>query len=318
MPKKSVPRKKKKNSKHLLLIDGNNLLARNAHVNLGYLTPEGVPVGGLFGMVRQLRGFVASRSFDHIVVVMDYGVPNMRYSLVPDYKQARKEKAKTDKKYAQFIREYRPQIKLVHKVMKPLGVTVARAKGYEADDVIAGFARIRYRDCRITIFSDDKDLIQLATERVRVWRPSSRKEHSSHDPWYVLARAMEGDPSDGIPGVPSIGTARAATLITESSLPDITDEDIDLDRFFELLPDNKHGNVVREYSQKVRDYVKVMDLSELEEEANASALFCIGNASPEKFMGICKKYHLKMFAKDRHFYMAPFLRCGPFVKGYRA
>ncbi len=199
----------------LLLIDGSGYIFR-AFFALPPLTDKiGTPVGAVFGFCNMLFKLAQDRPNDQMIVVFDKGSRSFRNDLYPDYKANREEPPE----------DLVPQFPLVRDAANAFGVPVVELEGYEADDIIATYARQAAAVGRpVTIVSSDKDLMQLIGDGIEMFDPMKSK---AIDRDQVMAKfgvgpekvrdvlALAGDSSDNVPGVPGIGVKTAALLLEE-------------------------------------------------------------------------------------------------------
>ena len=207
MPEPARPR--------LVLVDGSGYIFR-AYFALPPLTnPEGLPVGAVFGFCNMLFRLVQDMPGDQLLVVFDKGKASFRDAIYDGYKANRLEPPD----------DLRPQFPLVRDAARALGLPVIELEGYEADDIIATYARDAEAAGReVIIVSSDKDLMQLIRQGVQMYDPMKQK---AIDRAEVIARfgvgpelvrdvlALAGDTSDNVPGVPGIGVKTAAQLLQE-------------------------------------------------------------------------------------------------------
>lgn len=208
----------------LLLIDG-SALAHRAFFGTQPLTrSDGLPVNATYGYCMMLwdllygSHFAAARP-THAVAIFDHpGKKTFRHVLVPDYKANRQMKTA----------ELMFQLTSISEATLKFGVNVISVEGVEADDVIATFVQ-RYADTEkakteneIIIVSYDKDLMQLVSSNVSVYRMKTREMCGPawvFNKWGIEPRllgdllALVGDAADNVPGVPSIGDKKAADLL---------------------------------------------------------------------------------------------------------
>ena len=199
----------------LLLIDGSGYIFR-AFFALPPLTDKiGTPVGAVFGFCNMLFKLAQDRPGEQMIVVFDKGSHSFRNAMYADYKANRDETPE----------ELVPQFPLVREAATAFGVPVVELEGYEADDIIATYARQAAADGRpVTVVSSDKDLMQLIGGGIEMFDPMKSKEIGRDE---VMAKfgvgpekvrdvlALAGDTSDNVPGVPGIGVKTAALLLEE-------------------------------------------------------------------------------------------------------
>jgi len=201
--------------KHLILVDGSGYIFRAFHALPPMSNPQGVPVNAVFGFTQMMSRFLMDHRGSHIAVVFDASRTTFRNEIYPDYKAHRPEPPP----------ELVPQFALIRDATDALGVCKIEQEGYEADDMIAAYARaFEGMGGRVTIVSSDKDLMQLVRPCVEMLDPIKQKpireaevaEKFGVSPGKVVdVQALAGDPTDNVPGVPGIGIKTAAQLITE-------------------------------------------------------------------------------------------------------
>ncbi|MDQ3512138.1 MAG: DNA polymerase I [Chloroflexota bacterium] len=205
--------------KTLMLIDGYGLIFRAYHALPPSLTTStGEQVNAVFGFASMLLDVVRQQSPDYAIVALEGG-RTFRHDAFDGYKANR----------ADMPDDLRRQIARVHQVIETLNLPIVTRDGYEADDVIGSLsvACSARDDLDVLILTGDSDLLQLVTDHVQVVLPGSRRfnELRRFDPEAVLDRygfapalvadykALVGDTSDNIPGVPGIGDKTAKALI---------------------------------------------------------------------------------------------------------
>lgn len=206
------------------IVDGRHLLYRSADVNRGLTADvdgEVRSVGGIHGFLTVLLK-LKRRYQGKIVVAWEGDTPNFRFKLYPEYKR----KLPLDDEQKVFFAELADQEARLSVILSCLGVRQFVGIDCEADDVIGTLA-VRWADYRLGIFSGDSDLRQLVTETTTVLAPAKKGAETEYGPAEVLARhlvgpeqipcqkALAGDGSDNIPGIPSVGDKIAAGWINE-------------------------------------------------------------------------------------------------------
>jgi 5'-3' exonuclease len=200
-----------------LLIDGNNLAHRCRHAF--HLSHHGVDVSVTYGFLRNVASLIKRFKPSSIVVCWDGGVPEFRRKAVPEYKANRDHGDPLE--YQDFLRQVQ---ELTDYVFPMMGVVSVRKLGAEADDHLYHASRMLEGDNMIV--SGDKDLFQAIDDElgVSVYYPSKDKVYTMVDVEtdydiafsnYVDWRALIGDSSDNIPGVPGIGEKTASKLFKE-------------------------------------------------------------------------------------------------------
>ena len=191
-------------SKKIVLIDGHSILNRAFF---------GVPpLTNMFKILDEEKP-------DYLTVAFDRSEPTFRHQMFDAYKGTRKPMAQ----------ELREQVPVMKEVLQAMGIKIVEMPGYEADDLlgtIAGMAEVQGMD--VSIISGDRDLLQLATEKVKIRIPKTKRTGTEIEDYYAAdvveryqvtpkefidVKALMGDSSDNIPGVPGIGEKTATNLI---------------------------------------------------------------------------------------------------------
>ena len=205
----------------LCLIDG-HALAYRAYFALTrgnaerWRTSTGEPTAGVYGFISVLLRILQAEYPEYLAVAFDTG-KTFRDDLYPEYKATR----------AKMPEDLRPQIERIRQVVDAFGIPRLEMEGYEADDVLGSVARRAAEEgMGVKIFTGDRDLLQLVTERVIVNLPgrslSEAKDYTPPDVEAYLGvrpdqvvdlKALMGDSSDNIPGVPGVGPKTAVKLL---------------------------------------------------------------------------------------------------------
>jgi DNA polymerase-1 len=203
----------------LMLLDGFGLVYRGYYALPPLTTSKGELVNGVFGFCSiVLRGF-ADLKPDYVAVAFDLSGPTFRHEQYAEYKATRTRMP--DDLAAQFPK--------VREVVKALRIPVYEQQGFEADDVIGALTvQAEAAGVETTIVTVDLDMLQLVTDRTRLMTTRSGVENTViYDPARIWERyglrpdqmidykALKGDPTDNIPGVPGVGEKTAAKLIAE-------------------------------------------------------------------------------------------------------
>ncbi|MCS6855137.1 MAG: DNA polymerase I [Elioraea sp.] len=199
----------------MILIDGSGYIFRAFHALPPMTRPDGTPVNAVFGFVNMLAKFLTEHTADKIAVVFDAARKTFRNDIYPPYKAQRPDPPE----------DLVPQFGLIREAVEAFNLPAIEAEGYEADDLIAAYARAeRERGGNVRIVSSDKDLMQLIRPGVEMWDPIKQKpigeaeviERFGVPPEKVAdVQALAGDATDNVPGVPGIGVKTAAQLISE-------------------------------------------------------------------------------------------------------
>ncbi len=200
----------------LCLVDGSGYIFR-AFYALPAMTrkSDGTPVNAVYGFTNMMFNLLQENQCSHMVVVFDAKRHNFRNNIYPAYKENRKETPP----------ELVPQFALIRQATEALNIHWIEMEGFEADDLIATYARIATEaGWHARVISADKDLMQLMTPTVSVYDPMKRKELTPTDveakfgvrPDQVTdVQALMGDAVDNIPGATGVGPKTAAALINQ-------------------------------------------------------------------------------------------------------
>lgn len=203
--------------KRLVLVDGHSLLHRAFHALPPLTTPEGKPIGAVYGLARMLLRVFGELEPTYVGVAMETKGPTFRHEEFKAYKEHRPEMDK----------ELQVQIGNAHRLLETLGVPLYLVPGYEGEDLIASLIeQAEKRVNEVVIVSGDQDLLQLVGGKVRIFVPekglSEGKLYGAKEvvekvgikPEQVVNfKALCGDPSDNIPGVRGIGEKTAKKLL---------------------------------------------------------------------------------------------------------
>jgi DNA polymerase-1 len=202
--------------RHLYLIDGSGYLFRAYHALPPMNRPDGTPINAVFGFCRMLvADLLDNPEIDHIAMILDAGSVTFRNKIYDKYKANRPDPPE----------DLIPQFPLIREAARAFNVTVCELEGYEADDLIATYARMAVEaGGTCTIVSSDKDLMQLVRPGVELMDPIKKiklgpeavfEKFGVTPDKVVDVQALAGDSTDNVPGAPGIGIKTAAQLINE-------------------------------------------------------------------------------------------------------
>jgi DNA polymerase-1 len=188
------------------------------------MNDDGMHIGGIAGFLKSIGYAIKLINPTRVIVVFDgTGGSQKRRKLYPDYKKGRKTKIKFNRTYEELsssdLEQKNLQVELMRLVsyLEVLPVTVMAIDNIEADDTIAYLSEDTFKDSNVTIMSTDKDFLQLASDRVKIWSPVKKKifgckeivdEYGITCNNFIYYRVMEGDVSDNIPGLDGVGIKR--------------------------------------------------------------------------------------------------------------
>ena len=316
--KPNTPKPERKEVNPLLLVDGNNLVARMTHVFLG-LKSVGIDNGGLFGSIQVLSRFLGKFEFSGIYFCVDKGVPEFRKKAVlasnkignPDGDMILEYKGNRPDAEDEFKAEYIRQIKLAEEHLPKLGINVAYALGYEADDVIAGLARsAKSRRQRVVVYSNDGDMVQLKDDSISVYHPTKDIFIQEVPKGLLIKKAIVGDSSDNIKGVPGIGAKRADAVFDELNISEEYRDDIQffVDELSKYQGSNKFVLKVKEHAKAVELAHSALDLSMTEEEVMEHLEINRGVLDSVEIVKMFKEFRFNDFLENFKMYIRPFER----------
>ena len=208
-------------SQKIVLIDGHSILNR-AFYGLPDLTnSEGLHTNAVYGFLTILFKILEEETPEYLTVAFDVHAPTFRHEMYAEYKGTRKPMAE----------ELRQQVPVMKEVLKAMGIKTIECAGLEADDLIGTLsARCEKEGMEVSVISGDRDLLQLATDHVKIRIPKTRQGRTEVEDYYAAdvkeryqvtpsefidLKALMGDSSDNIPGVPGIGEKTAAKIIVK-------------------------------------------------------------------------------------------------------
>lgn len=239
-------------SKKILLMDGHSILNR-AFYGVPMLTnSEGLHTNGVYGFLNIMYKVLDEEKADAVMVAFDLKAPTFRHKMYDAYKGTRKP----------MPQELHEQVPVIKEVLTSMGIPILTKEGYEADDILGTLGRMcEVAGYDVTIVSGDRDLLQLATDKVKISIPKTKMGGTQVENYYaadVLAayqvtplqfidlKALMGDTSDNIPGVPGIGEKTATKIITAYGSIENAYEHVD-----EIKPTRAANNLREHYDLAV-------------------------------------------------------------------
>ncbi len=206
-------------SEKLVLIDGHSILNR-AFFGLPDLTnSKGLHTNAVYGFLNIMFKILEEEKPNYLAVAFDVKAPTFRHNMFDGYKGTRKPMAD----------ELRQQVPVMKDMLTKMGVPIVELPGFEADDLLGTISVMgEAQGMEVSIVSGDRDLLQLATEHVQIRIPKTKKTGTEIENYYakdvverylvtpkefIDVKALMGDASDNIPGVPGIGEKTASALI---------------------------------------------------------------------------------------------------------
>ena len=205
----------------IVLIDGHSILNR-AFYGLPMLTnSEGKHTNAVYGFLNIMFKVLEEEQADYVAVAFDLHAPTFRHKMYEAYKGTRKP----------MPEELREQVPLMKEMLGAMHIPVMSLEGYEADDILGTVSRQMERaGLSVSIVSGDRDLLQLATGKIQIRIPKTKATGTEIEDYYadqvkekyqvtptqfIDLKALMGDTSDNIPGVPGIGEKTATKIIVQ-------------------------------------------------------------------------------------------------------
>lgn len=229
----------------LLLVDGNSILNRAFYGLPDLTTKDGRHTNAVLGFLNIILRVIDEEEATHLCVAFDVKHPTFRHEMYAEYKGNRKG----------MPDELREQVPLIKQVLNAMNITIIERPGYEADDILGTLSRVGEREgYTVTLLSGDRDLLQLATDRIKVKLPKTKAGKTIIEEYYadnvietygvdpitfIDMKGLMGDTSDNIPGVPKIGEKTASKLLLDYGSLDGIYENID-----SMKPSKMKDNIV--------------------------------------------------------------------------
>ena len=284
--------------KHIYLVDGSTYIFRAYHA-LPPLTrkSDGFPVGAISGFCNMLDKLIKDEreknNLTHLLVIFDASGKTFRNEIYPEYKANRSTPPD----------DLIPQFPVIRKATDAFNVTHVEMLGYEADDLIASYAKAAVDEqMKVTIVSSDKDLMQLVKEDVsmldtmknRLIKKNEVIEKFGVEPNRVIdVQSLAGDSVDNIPGVPGIGIKTASLLINEYD---------NLDNLLEKasnIKQNKRRESLIEFADQARLSRELVTLKEDVELPIPIKNIEIQSINPEKLISFLKGMEFKTLTEKK-------------------
>ena len=220
--------------KKLVVIDGKSVFYRGYYAMPNLSTKDGTPTGGVFGFATMALEVVRRLKPDYVAVAWDKPKTNIRrrLELYPAYKAGRKPTPP----------DFKAQIPVLHELLAAFGWPLYELDDYEADDIMGALAvQASAQGIETILITSDMDMLQLVNEQVHVYAlktglsnielysPASfTAKYGIRVDQFLDLKALKGDSSDNIPGVPGIGEKGALELLTQYGTLDEVYENLDL------------------------------------------------------------------------------------------
>lgn len=207
--------------KKLVLIDGHSILNRAFYGVPDLTNAQGLHTNAVYGFLNIMFRILEEEKPDYLAVAFDVHAPTFRHEMYEAYKGTRKP----------MPEELRQQVPVMKDVLKAMGVVIIERPGLEADDILGTLAKkAQAGGIEVTLVSGDRDLLQIADEHIKIRIPKTKSGRTEIEDYYpedvvkayevtplqfIDLKALMGDTSDNIPGVPKVGQKTATELMVQ-------------------------------------------------------------------------------------------------------
>lgn len=205
--------------KKLVLIDGHSILNRAFYGVPDLTNADGLHTNAIFGFLNIMFKILEEEKPQYLAVAFDLKAPTFRHKRYAEYKGTRKP----------MPEELRQQVPVLKEVLAAMGILTMEQEGYEADDILGTMAKRAEADgVAVAIVSGDRDLLQIATDKIKIRIPKTKGNRTEIEDYYaadvkaryhvtplqfIELKALMGDTADNIPGVPKVGEKTATGLM---------------------------------------------------------------------------------------------------------
>lgn len=205
----------------IVLIDGHSILNRAFYGVPDLTNSEGLHTNAIYGFLNIMFKILDEEQPEYLTVTFDVHAPTFRHKMYAEYKGTRKPMAE----------ELRQQVPVIKEVLKAMNIEIIEKEGLEADDLLGTISCIcEQAGMDVSLISGDRDTLQLATEHVKIRIPKTKQGKTEVEDYYAAevmeaygvtpkefidVKALMGDSSDNIPGVPGIGEKTATKIIQQ-------------------------------------------------------------------------------------------------------
>ncbi len=205
----------------LVLIDGHSILNRAFYGVPDLTNGQGLHTNAVYGFLNIMFKIIEEEQPDYLTVAFDVHAPTFRHEIYPDYKGTRKP----------MPEELREQVPVMKEMLQTMGICIMEKAGLEADDILGTLAKRGEREgMEVALVSGDRDLLQIATEHIKIRIPKTKGGRTEIEDYYakdveakyqvnptqfIDLKALMGDTADNIPGVPKVGEKTAAELMVQ-------------------------------------------------------------------------------------------------------
>ena len=208
-------------SEKLVLIDGHSILHRAFYGVPDLTNTEGLHTNAIYGFLNIMFKILDEEKAQYLAVAFDLSAPTFRHKIYAEYKGTRKA----------MPEELREQVPVIKEVLTAMEIPLLQKEGYEADDLLGTIAKRMEKDgLVVSVISGDRDLLQLATDKIKIRIPKTKRTGTEIEDYntedviekyqvtpqqFIEVKALMGDTSDNVPGLPGVGEKTATKLIVQ-------------------------------------------------------------------------------------------------------
>ncbi len=279
----------------IVLIDGHSILNR-AFYGLPMLSnSKGVPTNAIYGFLNIMFKILEEEKPEYLTVAFDVHAPTFRHKMYAEYKGTRKP----------MPEELRAQVPLIKEMLQAMGIQIVEQAGYEADDILGTIAKqAEVQGMNAVIVSGDRDLLQLASEVIKIRIPKTKKTGTEIEDYtekevketygvtpeeFIDVKALMGDTSDNVPGVPGIGEKTATSIIANFGSIENAYEHVE-----EIKPNRAKENLKEYYEQAKfsKELVTICTQADISYNIKSAVL---SDLYTKQAYVLCKEYEFKNF-----------------------
>ena len=199
----------------ILLLDSNSLMHRAYHALPNLKSTKGLYTGAIYGFLSILLKIIKEQNPTHIAAAFDLHGPTFRHEMYKEYKATRKP----------MDEELRQQVEPLKELITAMGIKIVSMQGYEGDDILGTLSKRFDDDC--VIVTGDRDSFQLVSPTTKVfWTKKGVSDIEVYDvdrllqdgftvQQFIDYKALRGDTSDNVPGIPGVGEKTAKQLLEQ-------------------------------------------------------------------------------------------------------
>ena len=205
----------------IVLIDGHSILNRAFYGVPELTNSQGLHTNAVYGFLNIMFKILEEEKPEYLTVAFDVHAPTFRHEIYEAYKGTRKP----------MPEELREQVPVMKQMLQAMGICTVEKPGLEADDILGTIAKRAEREgMEVSLVSGDRDLLQIASEHIRIRIPKTKGGRTEIEDYYAAdvkeayqvtptqfidLKALMGDTADNIPGVPKVGEKTATSLMVQ-------------------------------------------------------------------------------------------------------